>query len=79
MENKGTTYTPIPTFLLRGFLDEKKRQDVINDIFDYAIYYHAERLGGNYHSAHEILRIKRSDEEATYKNGKKIAGMVTCK
>ena len=78
MENK-TVYTPIPTFLLRGFLDDKKRQDVINDILDYAIYYHAERLGGNYHRAHEILCIESSNELANYKHGKKIAGKVTSK
>lgn len=78
MENK-TIYTPVPTILLHGFLDDKKRRGVINDIIDYAIYYHAERLGGNYHRAHEILCIKSSNEEANYKNGKKIAGKVTSK
>ena len=78
MKNKAI-YTPIPTFLLHGFLDDKKRADVINDIISYAVYYHTERLSGDYHRAHEILCISCENEKEQYNRGKKIAAKVPSK
>ena len=78
MGNKAI-YTPIPTILLHGFLDETRRLNVINDIIYYALYYHTERLGGDYHRAHAILRIANNDEKAAYNKGKRIAEKVSSK
>ena len=78
MGNKAI-YTPIPTILLHGFLDETRRLNVINDIIYYALYYHTERLGGDYHRAHAILSIANNDEKAAYNKGKRIAEKVSSK
>lgn len=75
MPNQEERYLNFPIQLLQGFVGKSFK--ILNDICDYAIYIHCEKLEagdtlGKLRDSTNYFRILLHDREASYNNGKRL-------